>query len=141
MLLAHVAATWYMVGLIWFVQIVHYPLFGKVGTGGFPAYAEAHSRLTSRVVGPPMLLEASTTILLLFIRPETVPASLAWAGAALLAVVWLSTALLQIPRHTTLGSGFDAEAHSSLVVSNWTRTAAWSLRGVLVLWMTALTMF
>ena len=130
-----------MVGLIWFVQIVHYPLFGKVGTEGFRAYAEAHSRLTTRVVGPPMLLEISTAILLLFVRPESVPTSLAWVGAALLAVVWLSTALLQVPRHTTLGSGFDVEAHRFLVVSNWTRTIAWSLRGGIVLWMTALTMF
>ena len=129
-----------MVGLIWFVQVVHYPLFGKVGTEGFRAYAEAHSRLTIRVVGPPTLLEVSTTALLLFVRPENVPASLAWIGAALLAVVWLSTALLQVPRHTTLGAGFNVEAHRFLVISNWTRTVAWSLRGGIVLWMTALTM-
>jgi hypothetical protein len=30
-LLANLAATFFMVGLIWFVQIVHYPLFGQVG--------------------------------------------------------------------------------------------------------------
>ena len=140
LLLAHVAATWFMVGLIWFVQIVHYPLFGRVGAEGFPAYAESHSRLTSWVVGPPMLLEASTAVLLLFFRPGSVPASLAWIGAALLAAVWLSTAFLQVPRHTTLGLGFDAEAHRLLVLSNWTRTIAWSLRGLIVLQMTALTM-
>ena len=140
LLLSHVAATLFMVGLIWFVQIVHYPLFGSVGTKDFRAYAESHSRLTSWVVGPPMLLEASTAVLLLFVRPESVPATLAWIGAVLLAVVWLSTALLQVPRHTALGFGFDAEAHRFLVLSNWTRTIAWSLRGLIVLWMTARTM-
>lgn len=129
-----------MVGLIWFVQVVHYPLFGRVGAEDFPTYAEAHSRLTTWVVGPPMLLEASTAALLLFIRPESVPASFPWIGAVLLAVVWLSTALLQVPRHTTLGLGFDADAHSFLVISNWIRTTAWSLRGLVVLWMVALTM-
>ena len=30
-LLAHVAATLYLVGLIWVVQGVHYPLFARVG--------------------------------------------------------------------------------------------------------------
>jgi hypothetical protein len=30
-MLLHLAATLYMVGVIWFVQVVHYPLFSKVG--------------------------------------------------------------------------------------------------------------
>ncbi|MGB3635365.1 MAG: hypothetical protein WA982_15085 [Rubrobacteraceae bacterium] len=140
LLLSHVGATLFMVGLIWFVQIVHYPLFGSVGVEDFRAYAEAHSRLTTRVVGPPMLLEASTAVLLIFVRPESVPGTLVWTGAVLLAIAWLSTALLQVPRHTRLGFGFDAETHRFLVLSNWARTIAWSLRGLVVLWMTARTM-
>lgn len=60
-----------------------------------------------------------------------------WAGFALLAVVWLSTALLQVPRHTTLGNGFDTADHKSLVASNWLRPTCWSARGLLVLWMIA----
>lgn len=139
-LLVHLAATLFMVGVIWFVQIVHYPLFGRVGTAGFVAYSEAHSRLTGYVVGPPMLAELATGIALLFVRPEGVPASLAWAGIVLLAVVWVSTALLQVPQHRALGSGFDRGAHRLLVVSNWVRTAAWSCRGLLVLWMVALAL-
>lgn len=136
LLLIHVAATLFMVGLIWFVQTVHYPLFDSVGADVFRNYSEAHSRLTSWVVGPPMLVEISTALLLLFARPDGVSGSLAWLGAVLLAVVWLSTAFLQVPRHTQLGSGFDEKAHKSLVLSNWVRTAAWSLRGIVVLWMT-----
>ncbi len=34
-LLAHVAATLFMTGLIRFVQVVHYPLLARVGRGGF----------------------------------------------------------------------------------------------------------
>jgi hypothetical protein len=135
LLLAHLAATLVMVGIIWFVQVVHYPLFGGVGAEGFPAYSEAHTRRTGYVVGPPMLLEAATAVLLIFLRPPAVPASAAWAGLALLAVVWASTALLQVPRHRTLGTGFDMAAWRALVLTNWVRTAAWTLRGALVLWM------
>ncbi len=138
-LLANAAATLVMVGVIWFVQIVHYPLFGSVGAEFFTAYSEAHSRLTTYVVGPPMLLEAATTGLLILARPGPVPIYLPLAGAILLTVVWLSTAFLQVPRHRTLGLGFDLRAHHFLVASNWVRTAAWSARGILVLWMLALT--
>jgi hypothetical protein len=136
-LLAHLAATLYMVGVVWFVQVVHYPLFSRVGPEKFSLYSEAHSRLTTYVVGPPMLTEAATALLLVFRRPEGVPLAAALTGLALVVVVWLSTALLQVPRHTTLGSGFDRRAWSGLVLSNWVRTVAWSARGGLVLWMAA----
>jgi hypothetical protein len=136
-LLAHLAATLFMVGVVWFVQVVHYPLFSRVGSEKFSLYSEAHSRLTTYVVGPPMLVEAATALLLVFSRPDGVPLAAALIGLALVAVVWLSTVLLQVPRHTALGSGFDRRAWSGLVLSNWVRTVAWSARGVLVLWMAA----
>ena len=46
-----------MVGIVWFVQMVHLPLFAKVHWEGFALYSETHSRLASYVVGPPMLIE------------------------------------------------------------------------------------
>jgi len=136
-LLAHLAATLFMVGVIWFVQVVHDPLFSRIGPENVSLYSEAHSRLTTYVVGPPMLVEATTALLLAFRRPESVSLAAALIGLSLVAVVWLSTALLQVPRHRTLGSGFDRRAWSVLVLSNWVRIVAWSARGVLVLWMTA----
>ncbi len=56
-LLAHLAATLFMAGVIWFVQVVHYPLFSRIGSEKFSLYSNAHSRLTTCVVGPPMLVE------------------------------------------------------------------------------------
>ena len=136
-LLVNLAATLVMVGVIWFVQIVHYPLFSRVGAAGFPAYSGAHSRLTALVVGPPMLAEAVTALALVLDPPAGVPPWLAGAGLVLLAVIWLSTALLQSPRHGELGGGFDQASHRSLITSNWLRTACWSARGLIVLWMAA----
>ena len=137
MLLVHLAATFAMAGIIWFVQIVHYLLFARVGAGGFAAYSGAHSRFTGLVVGPPMLAEAATAGALVLRPPSGVPQWLAVAGLALLAVVWFSTALLQSPRHRELGGGFDPASHRSLVASNWLRAVCWSARGVVVLWMAA----
>ena len=136
-LLANLSTTLFMVGVIWFVQVVHYPLFSRVGGEGFARYSEAHSRLTTYVVGPPMLAEAATALLLVFRRPVEIPLWAALVGLALIGMIWASTALLQVPRHTALGSGFDRAALSGLVLTNWLRTAAWSVRGALVLWMTA----
>jgi len=133
-LLTHFASTFYMVGLVWFVQRVHYPLFASVGTQHFLAYQHAHVSHTSTVVGPPMLIEAATALALVMLPPPNVPHLLPWLGVGLLAAIWLSTSLLQVPRHRELESGFDASAHRRLVDTNWIRTSAWSLRGLLVLW-------
>jgi hypothetical protein len=133
LLLAHAAATIFMVGVIWFVQVVHYPLFARVGTPKFSAYSLEHTRLTGLVVGPPMLLEAATAIALVVWTPLGISASLVWTGLLLVAGIWLSTALLQSPRHTTLGGSFDPGAHRFLLTSNWLRTVLWSLRGLVVL--------
>lgn len=135
-LLVHVAATVFMVGVIWFVQIVHYPLFGRVGRDGFAGYSTAHSRLTGLVVGPPMLVEAATAVALAIRPPEGVSFFLPLLGLVLLAVVWLSTAFLQSPQHGALGRGFVPNSHRFLVRSNWIRTICWTGRGFLVMWMT-----
>jgi hypothetical protein len=134
-LLLHAASTLWMTGLIWFVQVVHYPLFALVGASGFATYEHAHTTRTTLVVGPPMLLELATTVALLGLASDVVPRSAAWTGAALLAVIWLSTALLQVPQHSLLSLGFDARASEFLVQSNWIRTIGWSLRAVLALWL------
>ena len=135
LLAANLVATLYMVGLIWFVQLVHYPLLAQVGKAEFAAFERAHVARTGPVVGPPMLIELATTAGLLVTAPFGVPAGATWLGAALLTIVWGSTALLQVPSHRRLGEGFDARTHRRLVTTNWIRTAAWTARGALVLWM------
>jgi len=131
----NLASTWFLAGLIWTIQVVHYPLFDRVGREGFAAYEAAHTRLITLVVGPAMLLEALTTALLVAQRPRFVPAWAAWALLALLAAIWISTWALQVPMHGVLGRGFDDSAHARLVSTNWIRTAAWSARALLLGWL------
>jgi hypothetical protein len=132
LLIANAASTFFMAGLIWFVQVVHYPLFAAVGDSEFPAYSRLHQSLTTLVVGPPMLVEALTAGMLVVARPSGVSAWLAWTGFAIVIVIWASTALLQIPAHGRLASGFDASTAATLVSSNWIRTIAWSARAAIV---------
>lgn len=137
LVLVHLVATWFMAGVIWFVQVVHYPLFASVGTEGWVAYAGQHVRRTGWVVAPPMLVEGATAVGLLVVRPSAIPSWWAWTGVALLAVVWFSTGRLQVPRHRVLGGGFDRDAARSLVGTNWLRTAGWTLRALLAATMAA----
>lgn len=133
LLLLHVAATVFMTGLGWFVQIVHYPLLHRVGASGFHQYEAEHMRRTSPVVAPVMLFELGTGIWLVLAPPAGIEAAMLLVNAALLAVVWGSTFVLQVPLHRDLERGFAAHTVDRLVATNWVRTAAWSLRAVLLL--------
>ena len=132
-LLVHLAATWGLVGLIWFVQVVHYPLFASVGATEFTAYEARHTSRTAWVVAAFMPAEALTAAWLLIDSPEGVAAGLVAVGLVLVALVWLSTALWQAPLHGRLSDGYTTALHRRLVQSNWLRTGLWTVRGVLVL--------
>jgi hypothetical protein len=127
----HAGVTLAMTGLIWFVQIVHYPLMQQVPSEAFVNYELQHTRRTGWVVGPLMLIELGTAIALVVSTSEAVDVRLAWTGLALLAVVWLSTVFLQVPCHRRLERGFDAAVARRLVRTNWIRTVGWSARGVI----------
>ena len=127
--IVHAAATLFMCGLIWFVQVVHYPLFSRVGHDAFPEYERRHVRWTGFVVGGPMIVELIAAAALAAVDGGV----LAWLGLAMLGVIWLSTWRWQVPAHRALGHGFDAVAHRRLVRTNWVRTIAWSLRAPIAL--------
>ena len=136
--LVHLAATLAMVGLIWLVQVAQYPLLASVTPAGFRAYHDRYLRLVTWVVGPFMLAEVFTALVLLELAPDWFPAPALWSGIALVALIWLSTAALQVPLHRRLEvHGHDARAILRLVRTNWIRTLAWTARGALLLWVAA----
>ena len=137
-LLLNLVSTLFMVGLIWFVQIVHYPLFKFARGDEFVVYQRQHQRLTTWVVAVPMIVEAVTSGLLVLYPPPT-NSALVLLGVGLLFIIWVSTALLQVPCHEELTRGFDARIHNQLVWTNWVRTICWTLRGFLVCWFVVAT--
>lgn len=118
----------FMCGLIWFVQVVHYPLFAKV-SGDYAGYQAAHVTRVTWVVAVPMLAELGAGVLLAI--GGVGPWSLRVPATVLLGVVWLSTVFLQVPMHDVLARGFDPAAHARLVDTNWIRTVGWTARAAL----------
>lgn len=117
-----------MTGIIWFVQIVHYPLFAKVPTNLLVEYERSHSRRTGAVVVPLMLVELLTAVLLCLPMFNQEDSPLPEIGAAILAVVWMSTFAIQLPLHKMLSKIGDYVTVYRLVNTNWIRTLGWSAR-------------
>ncbi len=126
LLAVHCAATWALVGLIWTVQLVLYPLFAHVCAETFRTYHARHTRNITLIVAPLMATELLTAVLL-FIRGAREP----WLLASFVPLLfnWFLTWRVQIPLHDRLAAGFDPETQRRLVATNWWRTLAWTFRG------------
>ncbi len=132
LLVSHAAVTWFLCGLIWTIQVVHYPAFADVSREGFSAFHQAHLQRITALVALPMLLELATAGLLVLFAP--VPRWSALVGLALLVIIWAATAFVQVPLHDALARGPEGATISRLVETNWVRTVAWTLRGGLAGW-------
>jgi len=126
-LVIHAAITWALVGLIWTIQVVHYPLFQNVGDRGFVAYHARHMAMITWVVGPLMLAEVGSAVLLLCFGERSL---LFGVSGGALGLVWASTALSQIPLHQKLTHGYHRATIDRLIRTNWCRTLAWTVRGL-----------
>jgi hypothetical protein len=131
-LLINLLSTWMMVGVIWFVQVVHYPLLSVVPVQSAASVAVEHQRRTGWVVGAPMALEGVTTLALLVLVPEGVAWFVPWLAGIPLAVALGATIFLSVPRHERMAREPDAQVGKELVSTNWVRTIAWTVRGLIV---------
>ena len=80
-----------------------------------------------------MLIEVGTAFVLFWYRAPMETTWLLRSGVVLLLVIWLSTALIQVPQHRDLSLTFSPMLHRRLVAVNWVRTVAWSARCLIVL--------
>lgn len=133
-LVVSAASTWAMVGLIWTMQLVHYPLLARLSALDPAVAAVEHQRRITWIVGPLMVAEGVSALVLLATRPASMPAWSAWVAAGLLGIALVTTAFVQVPQHARLAAGHDAATAEALIRGNWIRTAAWTARGLILAW-------
>ena len=62
LLIALLLASAFNTGLIWIVQLVHYPGFLRISPETYTSYQQFHMRAISFIVAPSMVLELVLTI-------------------------------------------------------------------------------
>ncbi len=127
--LANLLLTAVMVGVIWLVQLVVYPMFLDAGPGAFPAWENEHSRRITVIVGPAILAQLGLALALVA-RAVDGGAERRVSAANLLALLVAvgATGLVSVPLHDELSRGFSGGTIDTLVQTNWIRTAAWTLQ-------------
>ncbi|HAS43967.1 MAG TPA: hypothetical protein DCS93_26050 [Microscillaceae bacterium] len=133
LIFSNLLVTFYLIGLVWLIQVVQYPGFDKVGTKNFHAYHEFHVSSIFWVVAMPMVIELILSLGLLITRPPQVDMILNVFLFVLVLVVWGVTFFVAIPLHNQLADGgLNADITRKLTNINWIRTIAWTLRGVVL---------
>lgn len=125
--------SWALFGLIWIVQLVHYPSFHFVAVDRFIAFHRHHTRAISFIVLPLMLMELGLGGVLAW------QSDLDWKyllSLIIVGLIWASTFLIQVPDHNALGKGKDDLLIDRLVKTNWIRTVLWTTKA---LWLSFLS--
>lgn len=123
--------TWIMTGIMWFSQIIHYPLYMKIREG-FIEYERSYIRRSAILLGPLILIEALTAIILIGMAKEGILIKLAGVNLILLILIWLSTFLFQTTQHQKLSIRFSKKILQGLIHFNWVRTILWTAKGVVM---------
>ena len=129
--LVNVCISWFMVGLIWIIQIVTYPIFSSVGGYKYDKFHSKHVSLITPLVAPLMLFELAVAVVLLLVSGPYWNYGYSVVNLVFLAIIWASTFLIQIPLHVKLSVRFEKKNHTRLVWTNWIRTFAWTIKGLL----------
>ena len=122
-------STSLMVGVIWVIQLLHYPSFHFINDKKYIEFQNFHMRRISFIVIPTMLTELASALLLAYFFRSSLTIIL----LALLLGVWAITLIFFTNMHQKLTNGYNQTIVYRLVQINWSRTILWSLRLIILL--------
>ena len=131
------ALVFYGNGAAFIEGFVNYSSWHLIGEGEFTAYHRFISPRVLTFLVAPALLGTVFTILMLWARPATIPVWAVCAAIAAQAVVWVSTATVQVPIQLQLSEeGLSLALIERLIETNfWLRRIPYAVCAGLFLWM------
>ena len=122
-------STSVMVGVIWVIQLLHYPSFHFIDDQKYIEFQHFHMQRISFIVIPAMLIELASALLLAYFFRSSLTIIL----LALLIGVWAVTFIFFTDMHQKLTNGYNQSIVDRLIQINWSRTILWSLRLIILL--------
>ena len=129
LLTTHLTSTSIMVGVIWVIQLVHYPSFKYVNESDYIIFQKYHMSNISYIVYPIMFTELTTAILIFFSGEKSFFFML---SLICLFLIWVITGVLFTKFHNILQKGKDLKMIEKMIKANWMRTLLWTLRLIMI---------
>ena len=115
--------------------MVNYPLLSWVDREKFCEFEKKYQKRVSLLLFPLIVLECFFAVLMLTVAKDGECRNLTYVLFVLLLFIWFSTFCLQVPEHAELANGFSFKNIKRLILTNWIRTVAWTLRSIILLWL------
>ena len=131
--LLHILISFFMCGLIWIIQLVHYPAFRFVDDKQFVQFESFHTRNISLIVVPLMLCELISAVLL--VQYPIMSSRLISLNLIIILAIWIVTFVFSVPCHKSLTKAKDLRSIRILVNTNWLRTFLWTAKAFLLLFL------
>ena len=126
----HFLSTSLMVGIIWVIQLLHYPTFHFIKESDYVEFQHFHMQRISFIVVPVMIIELLSGFMLVYYFRS----NLLILCLIILLVIWLITFVFFTKLHQSLLGGYDKIIVDKLVQINWSRTVLWSLRLIILIY-------
>jgi hypothetical protein len=120
----HMFCSFALFGLIWFVQLVHYPLMKYVDSEKWIEFRQAHTFWITPIAGPLMLGQLFSALFLFPVDP--------WL-AGFCGLHFIFTFGVSVPIHHQLANGMNQSLIQKLVRTNWFRTVSWTAHAAYLL--------
>ncbi len=112
-------SSWYMLGLIWLIQLSTYPSFLYIPKEDFLAFHSRHTAALGFLAGPPMVVQLVSSLIW--------GSNNNWSILAFVALTWVFTFFVSVPIHNQLQIvGYDQKLIEKLITTNWLRTITWT---------------
>jgi hypothetical protein len=125
--LFEIIITSILVGLIWTIQVVHYPSFLYVGTNDYMAFHNFHMGAITLIATPLMIMEVLFAFLSLKFHNYQ-SSKTTFCVFFILIAIWLTTFFITVPIHNQLLVTKNEQFIHKLVLMNWIRTFLWTLK-------------
>lgn len=121
-----------MTGIIWIIQLVHYPSFYYIDDKKTQEFHHFHQKAITWIVLPLMVGELVLAVLFVWNHPRSL---FWWFQLLSIVMIWLVTFFISVPLHEKL-IGEESQQPGvihRLVSTNWARTVLWSLRSLVLI--------
>jgi hypothetical protein len=122
-----------MCGVIWIIQLIHYPSFAYISQNQFEQFHTQHTTAMGLLVGPIMIVELIAGLWLMLTETNKYTV----IHLLLVLTLWLLTFLVSVPLHNKLATGYNLSAIENLIKTNWPRTLLWTAKAGLTTFLVA----
>ena len=115
-----------LLGLILVIHFVHYKSFNFIDVEKFVEFHKFHTKNISFLVIPLMIIEVVISIIICYFYFSI----LSLINLSLVALIWITTFLLQVPSHNKLSTGKSIAEIEKLVSGNVFRVYLWFFKAI-----------